>query len=69
MANVPENVPERLEQIIVAIKDNKNITLPRLARMFMVSEKTIKRDIKKLKDEGKIKRIGSAKGGHWEVGV
>ena len=60
-------VPERLGQVIIAIKDNKYITIPRLARMFMVSEKTIKRDIKKLRKQGKIKRVGPDKGGYWEV--
>ncbi|MCD6247700.1 MAG: putative DNA binding domain-containing protein [Candidatus Diapherotrites archaeon] len=65
--NVPENVPKRLAQIITIMRANRNITVPRLARMFMVSEKTIKRDIKKLKEQGRIKRVGSAKGGYWEV--
>jgi hypothetical protein len=28
---------------------------------------TLHRDLDKLKDSGKIKRIGPAKGGYWEV--
>jgi len=38
-----------------------------LAKIFGVSAKTIKRDIARLKAEGKIRRVGSAKSGHWEV--
>jgi predicted HTH transcriptional regulator len=34
-----------------------------------VNEKTIKRDIEKLKKEGKIRRVVSARGGHWEVEI
>jgi len=32
-----------------------------------VTEKTIKRDIEKLKKEGKLNRIGPDKGGYWDV--
>ena len=32
-----------------------------------VNEKTIKRDITKLKEKGILKRIGPDKGGHWEI--
>jgi predicted HTH transcriptional regulator len=28
---------------------------------------TVKRGIKKLKEEGKIKRVGSDKTGYWEI--
>jgi ATP-dependent DNA helicase RecG len=38
-----------------------------LAKKIGVDHKTIKRDIAKLKNLGLLKRIGPAKGGHWEV--
>ena len=65
---VPKNVPlKRLEQIIGLIQENKDITIEQLAHTCSVSTKTIKRDIAKLKEDGKIKRVGSLKAGHWEV--
>jgi len=66
--NVPENVPEnRLILIINIIKNNNRITISELSTRLSVNEKTIKRDLDKLKISGTIKRIGPDKGGHWEV--
>ena len=66
--NVPKNVPlKRLDQILEFIKENKEITIDQLALKCDVSSKTIKRDIGKLKDDGRVIRIGSLKAGHWEV--
>ncbi|MBS3122181.1 putative DNA binding domain-containing protein [Candidatus Woesearchaeota archaeon] len=66
--NVPENVPEdRKSLIITEIKNNSKITIPELALILKVNEKTIKRDIEKLKFKGIIKRVGPDKGGHWEM--
>lgn len=66
--NDPRNVPlKRAEQIIRLMQGDKNITIDRLSQHCNVSSKTIKRDIAQLKKEGKLKRIGSFKSGHWEI--
>ena len=66
--NVPENVPEnRPNEIMEFISENNEITISELAKKLGVNEKTIKRNIAKLKKEGKIERIGGAKGGSWKV--
>jgi len=66
--NVPKNVPiKRLDQIVKLIQKNKNITIEQLATECGVSSKTIKRDMAKLKDESRVKRMGSLKAGYWEV--
>ena len=44
-----------------------DMTADKLAAVFSVTAKTIKRDFTALKNEGKIKRIGSDKTGHWEI--
>ena len=46
---------------------NGKITIPEIGKELKVNEKTIKRDIEKLKESGKVKRVGPDKGGHWEV--
>ncbi len=61
---VPEKRPERIKELIVI---NKKITIPELARAINVNEKTIKRDIEKLKTKGLLKRIGPDKGGYWQI--
>ena len=44
-----------------------NIEGNELALALSVTVKTIKRDFTSLKNEGKIKRVGSDKTGHWEI--
>ncbi|MCK5449868.1 putative DNA binding domain-containing protein [Candidatus Pacearchaeota archaeon] len=65
--NVPENVPDRLETIRDFISENDKIKISELAKKLDVNEKTIKRDIEKLKERGLIERVGSAKSGSWKV--
>jgi len=66
--NVPVNVPvKRAEKILLLMRKNSSITIPQLASIYHVNEKTIKRDIEKLKEKNKIKRVGSDKGGYWQV--
>ena len=43
------------------------MTIDQLAAMLNANRRTIIRDIEKLKEKGKIKRIGSTKGGYWQV--
>ena len=43
------------------------MTIDQLAVILNTNRRTIIRDIEKLKEKGKIKRIGSTKGGHWHV--
>lgn len=66
--NVPKNVPEnRADFIVEFIKNNERATIPEIAREVQVNEKTIKRDIEKLKEKGLLKRIGPDKGGYWKI--
>ena len=66
--NVPKNDPiKRLDKIIEIISENKDITILELANKLNVADKTIKRDIAKLKEQNRIIRVGSLKSGHWKV--
>jgi ATP-dependent DNA helicase RecG len=49
------------------MKDNRFVTIPELAERLKVAEKTVKRDIESLKEDGIVRRIGPDKGGYWEV--
>ena len=40
---------------------------PELAEIVGISERKIEQNIATLKKLGRLKRIGPAKGGHWEV--
>ena len=66
--NVPVNVPvKRKDEIIRMLLENPDLTADELAATFSFTAKTIKRDFAALKNEGKIKRVGSDKTGHWEI--
>jgi ATP-dependent DNA helicase RecG len=38
-----------------------------MAEIIGVTERSIERNVNKLKKEGKLKRIGPDKGGYWEI--
>ena len=44
-----------------------SITILELARQTSLSEPGIKKHLKKLQEQGLLKRVGPDKGGHWEV--
>ena len=49
------------------MKRDKNITVLELADKLGVTDKTIKRDIAKLKNKKRVIRVGSSKSGYWKV--
>ncbi|MCC7230623.1 MAG: putative DNA binding domain-containing protein [Fimbriimonadaceae bacterium] len=53
--------------ILNAVKENPNITIPQLAEHIGVTSRTIERNLQRLQENGRIKRVGPDKGGHWEV--
>lgn len=57
----------RLGMIISIVGENSKITTNELANKCAVSQITIKRDIEKLKAQNRLRRVGSEKGGHWEI--
>ncbi|HOV71834.1 MAG TPA: ATP-binding protein [Dysgonamonadaceae bacterium] len=63
----PRKVPEKSQKILNALKENPFLSRKQLALNLGESEHTIQSRLRKLQKEGIIKRIGHAKGGHWEV--
>jgi predicted transcriptional regulator len=53
--------------IISLIADEPRISLDAIAEKIGRTRKTVQRAIKKLKDSGRVKRVGPDKTGHWEV--
>ena len=65
--NVGLFLSERQEKILFIIKNEPTITTQRLSSQLNVHEKTIERDIKTLKQNNLLKRVGSNKSGKWVV--
>ncbi len=55
------------EKILQLISENPYTTISELAKFLNLSTRAIEKQIKKLQENNKLKRIGPAKGGHWEV--
>jgi len=55
------------EKILKAIKADKYISAKKLADILEISQRAVEKQIAKLKAGEKLKRIGSAKSGYWEV--
>jgi ATP-dependent DNA helicase RecG len=62
-----KTVEKTVEKIIRLIKNNPNITTKELILKIGLTRRGIEYNLKKLKKDGKIKRIGPNKGGSWEV--
>jgi len=55
------------EKLISLIKENPNITQEQLAVKLGLTRDGISYNIKKLREQGKIVRIGSTKSGTWII--
>ncbi len=65
--NVTDDVTDREQIIFDKIKQDNKVTTTQLANQLNVSKRTILRDIEKLKQQNKIKRIGDERTGYWEI--
>jgi len=69
LVNVPVNVPvnEVSDKILTLLRSNPKATAQKMALALDVTDKTIKRHLKTLREQGRLRRVGSDKAGHWEV--
>ena len=65
--NVTEMVNERQRLIISAISENPYITQSELAQILKISVVLVNKNMKKLQEQGIIRRVGPDKGEHWEI--
>ena len=63
-----ENSEKSSEKIIELIKNDPNISAAAIAEQIGVSSRAVEKQLKKLRDENLIRRVGPDKGGHWEIG-
>jgi len=54
-------------KVVALMKENKDITIPEIAENLGLTTRAIEKQIAKLKKQGLINRIGSEKGGFWQV--
>jgi Fic family protein len=64
---LPSESGRTSEKIIALLRENPRHTTRTLAAAVGITVKGIEKQLARLKASGKIARIGSAKGGHWQV--
>lgn len=65
--NVAQNVVDRLDLIVLLLKEDNTLSAAQLAGQLGVTARTIQRDLEKLSKAGRIKPIGPDKGGQWKI--
>lgn len=68
-AKVSVKVTVNQQKIIDAIKANPYITQEELVNIVGIAKKNITANMKKLQDNGLIKRIGADKNGYWQIQI
>ena len=64
-----KTVGKTVGKLLGIIMENPKITREEMALKTGLSIRGVEYNLNKLKEEGLIKRIGPAKGGHWEVSI
>lgn len=63
-----EKTPGKTPDLVLTrLQEAPHSAIPELAKYLDKSESAIERVIRKLRKEGRLQRIGPAKGGYWQV--
>ena len=65
--NVTDASQKTSQKIIDLIKEDPYISTSKMAEIIGVDRRNIPRNIKKLQEQGVVRRVGPDKGGFWEV--
>lgn len=57
----------RRQRIITEMRDNPNITTGELHQILGISETAVENNLRFLKENGYVERVGSKKTGYWKV--
>jgi len=63
----PISSPKTGEKILQQLRENPQCSTQQLGDALGISKRAVLKQIEKLKQQGRLARIGSAKGGHWQV--
>ncbi len=63
----PKSSQKSSQKILELISRDPNITIREMAAKLGISDRAVKKNIQKLKAQGLLRRVGPARGGHWEV--
>ena len=55
------------EKILGLLKADPTLSARQLADVIGITQRAVEKQIANLRKEGRLRRIGPARGGHWEV--
>lgn len=62
-----ENESENVEKVIQIIKEKPDVTIKEIATRLGKSNRWAEEQIRKMKEQKIIRRVGPDKGGYWEL--
>ena len=66
-ASSEKNSDKSSEKILQLLAKTPTLSAKQLAQQLGLSSRAIEKNIAQLKADGRLKRIGAAKGGYWQV--
>ena len=64
---ISDRISDQIKMILELIKENPQIGRSEISHKMGLHESSVKRRLKMLVDKGVIQRIGSDKGGYWQL--
>ena len=65
---ITDKVTDKSEDKVLAlIRNNASITIPAMMRQLAMSDSGVRKILRKLQNEGRLRRVGANKNGHWEI--
>ena len=65
----PKSSPKTELKIIELMTDKPEISAAAIGEILGISKRAVLKHTKKLQEKGILKRIGPARGGHWEITI
>lgn len=67
--NAEIKISEKQKKIILMLKENLYCTIKEISDKLEVNHSTVERNIKKLRENGIVERVGARKDGKWIVKI
>lgn len=64
---VSDRISDQIKMILELIKEKPQISRSEISHKMGLHESSVKRRLKMMVDKGIIQRIGSDKGGYWQI--
>lgn len=63
----PKGSPKTTDRILELIQQDSGISTVRIGEALGISKRAVIKHTNKLQEAGKLRHVGSSRGGHWEI--